>query len=178
MLIANIVSTIPGVLVSAFTASVAGIVLAIPLIFVLGTVVRRRLSVLPWSGKLRWLSGGVAVLLFVAFFVVSVLLFELAGNAFENGKQSGYWAYKFLFVTIAAAAGMLISAVLEESVIARLSGNSCKEENFYISVFRANYITLGVVLLVAALEILPQRLKAPHFIVSWLRSLSEMLGTI
>jgi hypothetical protein len=36
---------------------------------------------------------------------------------------------------------------------------------------RANYVTLGLALLVAALKVLPQRLRAPHFIVSWLHSL-------
>ena len=75
-----------------------------------------------------------------------------------------------------ACTGIVISAVVEECVIARLARKLQGNVSFYASVFRANYATLALVLLVVALEMLPKRLKAPHFIVSWLQSLAGILG--
>lgn len=176
MLLANVVSTIPGVLVGAFTASLAGFIIAIPIIFLLGWMVQRRVSLLSQTGPQRWVSGGIAALAFVVFFFVSVATFELAGNALEGRSFTAYWLLKFLFVAMVACVGILISAVVEESVIAWLSRKFRGNESFYTPVLRANYITLAVVLLVAALKMLPMRLHAPHFIVAWLHSLSTMLG--
>ena len=77
---------------------------------------------------------------------------------------------------MAAGTGILISAVLEECVIARLSRHAHGNVSYYTPVLRANYLTLAIVLLVAALEMLPRRLNAPNFIASWLQSLSAMFG--
>jgi|SRR6266567_4112926 len=87
-----------------------------------------------------------------------------------------YWIFKFIFVAMAAVTGIFISAVLEECVIARLSRHAHGNVSFYTPVLRANYIALAVVLLVAALKMLPGRLNAPNLIVSWLQSLSAMFG--
>jgi hypothetical protein len=176
MLVANVVSTIPGVLIGVFTASFPFIILAIPLVFVLGWMVQRRVLLLARPGPQRWVTGGATSLAFIAFFFVSLVTFELAGNAFEIRSYAAYWLLKFLFVAMAAGVGILISAVLEECVVARLSRKSQGNTSFYTAVLRANYVTLVVILLVAALEILPKRLNAPHFIVSWLHSLSAVLG--
>jgi len=176
MLLANVVSTIPGVLVAAFTASLGGIIFAIPLVCALGWMIQRRVLLLSRPGPRSWMSGGGAGLGFVVFFFVSVVLFKLAGTALEGRKFVTYWVLKFLFVAMVACTGILISAVLEECVIARLSRGLQGNGSFYTPVFRANYVTLAVVLLVAALEMLFQRLNAPHFIISWLQSFSAMLG--
>jgi len=50
MLVANIMSIIPGALIGGFTASLSGVILAVPLVFVLGCVVQRRLALLPQPG--------------------------------------------------------------------------------------------------------------------------------
>ena len=176
MLAANIVSTIPGALIGVFTASLGGVIIAAPIVFFLGWVVQRRLSHLPQPGRPRWISGGAATIAFVAFFILSVVLFGLAGSALEARSFASYWIFKFIFVAMAAAAGIFISAVLEECVIARLSRHAHGNISFYTPVLRANYLTLAVVLLVAALEMLPRRLSDPNFIASWLQSLATMLG--
>ena len=84
MLVANVVSTIPGALIGAFTASLSGVIFAVPLVFVLGRVVQRQLSLLPQPGPRRWISGGADALAFLAFFILSVVLFELAGSALRR----------------------------------------------------------------------------------------------
>jgi len=176
MLVANVVSTIPGMLVGLFTAVFPFVILAIPLVFAMGWMVQHRVSLLALPGAQRWVNGWTSALAFIAFFFVSLVTFGLAGNALENHSYPTYWLLKFLFVAMAAGTGILISAVLEECVIARLASKSQGNTSFYTPVLRSNYATLVVILLVAALEILPKRLNAPHFVVSWLHSLSAVLG--
>jgi hypothetical protein len=178
MLLANVVSTIPGILVSAFAGSGTGLgfILSLPVVFLLGWLVQRRLALLPKTGRRSWASGGWAALAFTGCFIVSAGLFALAQVALDGNKFVAYWLLKFLFVTAAAAAGIVLSAVMEECVIAWLARRSNASQSFYASVFRANYITLGAVLLVAAVRMLPARLNSPHFITSWLDSVLAAIG--
>lgn len=173
MLLANVVSTIPGIFVAACVASVGGIVVALPVMILLAWFVGNRPT-----AQTKWahLGAGTIALAFTGFFFVSVLIYGIALVALNNDNFASYWFFKFVFVTLVACTGIAISAVLEECVVARMSRKSLGKVYFYTSVFRANYITLGLILLVAALRILPQRLDAPHFIVSWLHNLSAMLG--
>src|SRR5262249_4386052 len=122
------------------------------------------------------MSGGRATFLFVVFFIGSMVLFVLAESALGERNYRGYWMVKFLFVTMAASMGIVISAVIEECVVARLSRRSVGNVSFYPSVFRANYITLGVVLLVAAVQILPKRLQSPNFITTWLDAILSAMN--
>jgi hypothetical protein len=174
MLLANVISTIPGVMVAALTASLGGFLFALVLVCGLGWFVQCRIALLPKARQFPSLPAMVTVG-FVVFFFVSAALFEFAGSALAAKSFAGYWILKFIFVTLVACTGIFISAVLEESVIARLSRKG-NEVFYYKSVFRANYITLAVVLSVVALEMLPKRLAAPHFLVSWIQSLSTALG--
>jgi hypothetical protein len=169
MVLANVVSTIPGVLLAAFAGSISGVFLAVPLVYGLGKWVERRLALFQGQVEPKWISGGTAAFAFTGVFLLSLVMFVLAGDALEGGHFAGYWLLKFLFVAAVAATGILISAVLEESVIARLSRRSHGSVSFFTPVFRANYIALALVLLVAALQMVPKRLNAPHFIVAWLQ---------
>jgi hypothetical protein len=176
MFIANVVSTIPGVLVGALTASLGGFLFALPLVSFLGWLARRRITLIGGvKGNNRITETGAA-LAFVIFFFISVALFALASNALEGNSFVTYWVLKFLFVAMVAGTGILISAIMEESVIAWLAGKSQSSTSFFPPVLRANYITLGAILLVAAVEMLPRRLHSPNFIVSWVHSLSVALG--
>ena len=174
MLLANVVSTIPGVFVAACISSIGGFLFALPIIALLGWLVSSRLiSQTKLSG---YIGTGACTLAFMAFFFVSAVMYGLAQGALDNNSYGRYWIFKFLFVTLVACTGIVISAVLEECVVARLSRKSLGKLFFYTSVFRANYMTLGIILLVAALEMLPKRLHSPHFIVSWFHTFSTMLG--
>jgi hypothetical protein len=175
MLVANVLSTIPGVLIAAFTSSMGGFILSLPIVWILGALVGGRLKRLAAPGQNRFFSSGLVPLAFTGIFILSVVLFGLAGGELERRNYASYWVIKFIFVTLVACTGMAISAVLEEYVIAQFTRKTHANQSFYVSVFRANYITLGCVLLVAALQLLPRRLNAPHFIVSWLHSISSLL---
>ena len=173
MLVANILSTIPGMLTAALGSALG--LLAFPTIYAFGVLAEQRCARLPATERTRWLTGHLRIA-FMAIYVLSLVFFYLAGAAFDSSRFASYWMLKFFFITFAVVTGMAISAVMEEYAIGWLAGNERKEMSFYTSVIRANYVTLGVVLLVAALEILPSRLAAPHFIVTWLHHLAALLG--
>jgi hypothetical protein len=176
MLFANVISTIPGLLIAAFAGSMSAWFLALPVVFIFGMLLGKRLKRLarPWMN--HSLSGFSAALLFTGVFIVSMLLYESAANVLGDRHYAAYWAVKFAFVTLVACTGICISAVMEEYVIAQGTKKTHASQSFYTSVFRANYITLVVILSVAALQMLPKRWNAPHFIVSWLHDLAVMIG--
>lgn len=175
MLLANVVSTIPGVLLAMFAGSMSAAFLAVPLVSILGAFIGRRIAQgLPPDQKKPWINGWTVTLSFIAFFVLSVITFQSTQEALSTRNYAMHWLFKFLFVTAVAITGIVISAALEESVVAKLAEKSHGKAFFYRSVVRANYVTLALVLLVAAIQILPQRLKSPHFLASWLQSFMGM----
>jgi hypothetical protein len=178
MILANVVSTVPGVLLAAFASSGTGIgiVLSLPVIFVLGWMVQQRIELLPSVPGPLSITAGKAMFLFAGIFLVFAILHHLATRLLDAGGYAGYWLLKFLFVTLVATTGMIISAVLEECVIARLAWKSAGNLSFYPAVFRANYVTLVVVLFAAAIKMLPKRLESPHFITAFFDSLLVTLG--
>jgi hypothetical protein len=174
MLVANVLSTIPGLLTAVFAGALS--LLALPVVFLFGKLAEKRLSALPAGQPVnRFLRNGLA-LLFTAGFLVSVVMFQMAGTALEDCNFASYWVLKLCFATIAVSVGMGLSAVLEECAIATLARHAYGQLSFYTSVIRANYITLAIVLGVAAAQIIPRRLGAPHFIVSWLQTVVSTLG--
>lgn len=122
------------------------------------------------------MNGPSAGFMFMGFFAISVVLFGFAGKALDDRSYVAYWMLKFVFVALATSSGIIISAVLEETVIARITRRQHCGDNFFTSVFRANYITLTIVLLFVAGQMLPQRLKSPNFLVGWLHALSDLFG--
>ena len=178
MLLANVLSTIPGVLLATFTGlgSGIGIIVALPLVFILGWMVQRRLARLPAAPQRLRISGGTALAAFVVFSFLSFALYGIAATVLDGRNYASYWVLKFLFVTLVAVSGIVLSAVLEECVIAELTRKRAGTLSFYTSVFRANYVTLGLILFVAALQMLPKRLRSPHFITSWLEELWTRIG--
>jgi hypothetical protein len=171
MFLANVLSTVPGVLVASFTASISGIVLAVPLVCVLGWFVGRRIARGGPPDQKPWINAVTVTLSFIAFFAVSTVTFQMAQTALSNHNYAMHWLLKLLFVTLVATTGIVISAALEESVVAQLAQKSHGKAFFYRSVVRANYVTLALILTVAAIQILPTRLRSPHFIASWFQSL-------
>ena len=170
MFVANIVSTIPGALIAVITASgpLGGVLLALPIIFVLGWKLRQRTSRLPQSTCRLSISGGTAMIAFVLFFVASMIFYGFAQSFLENRDHANYWFVKLLFATLVACTGIVMSAVLEESVIAGLATKSAGHLSFYTPVFRANYITLGAILFITAVSTIPTRLRSPGFLIGWL----------
>lgn len=178
MLMANIVSTIPGVLLAQFNASapIGGLLFALPIVYALGWMVQRRLQPLFPSSRLPRITCVAVMVAFAMFHVASMFLYGFTQVALDNRNHAGYWILKFLFVSLVAGTGIVISAVLEEGVIARLSARSGGNVSFHASVIRANYVTLATILLVAAVAMLPRRLRSPGFLTSWLEQVCASIG--
>src|SRR5215467_9869543 len=85
MLAANIVSTIPGLLIAAFTASSGvGVILAILIVIVLSWMLQRRLSKLPRREGFKWVTGGIGTIAFAACIISSMIMYALAQSALED----------------------------------------------------------------------------------------------
>jgi hypothetical protein len=176
MLIANTLSTIPGLLTSVFAGSIA--FLALPIIFVMGLLAQRRLTALKVdrgnpNPKLQWVS-----LAFTFTYFASLIMFYMASEVADPQHAVEYWMLKLIFTTSAVLLGLAISAVLEEYAIARLAAKSVGRSSFYTSVIRANYVTLALVLFVAAIQTLPRRLHSPGFLISCWHSVSSFFATL
>ena len=176
MLAANVISTIPGVLLAALTSSIGAFFFALLLVAALGAMWNKRLARLPQDTRSPWLSGYAAPLWFILLFVLSIILYEFAGTAVGNRNFGTYWVLKFAFVTMVAMSGIIISAVLEECVIANITSKTKPAANYFTAVFRANYITLGIVLFFAAMQMLPKRLHSPGFLATWLDFIIAKVG--
>lgn len=167
MFTGNIISTIPGVF-TAFSAGMPMLILpTFPAMFFLGWVVKRRMDRLGVPTDRR-ISGVAVATYFCVAYLVSLFLCA-GGIAMAEGKtvQPAYWAIKLLYVTLLAVTGLLMSSLLEEAVIARLARPTLGNTSFFHSVVRANYVTLGFILLVAAIKILPSRWNSPNFLVPY-----------
>src|SRR5688572_5684697 len=70
MLLANVLSTIPGVIVAVFAGSMSGFFVAVPLVGVLGAFIGWRIAGgCPPDRQKPWINGWTATLSFIAFFV-------------------------------------------------------------------------------------------------------------
>ncbi len=178
MLVANIVSTIPGglIAVSAASSPIGGLFFALPVVGALGLIIHRRVMRLPPSPWQSRISGVAIMVAFVLFYVASMFLYGFTQVLLKDHNYANYWIVKFLFVALVACTGIVISAVLEEGVIAQLSRKRAGDVSFYTPVIRANYITLGVILLVAAVVMMPQRLRSSNFLTRWLDPFCAALG--
>jgi len=163
MLVANVLSTIPGLLTATFAGALP--LLALPMIFGLGLLAEMRVSSFPPNAQMKAVKAKGIALALTAAFVMSFLMFYLAQNALDDHNFTNYWILKTVFAGLAVCVGMGISAVLEEYAIGCLARSTHGQVSFYTSVIRANYLTLGVILLVAAVCMVPKRLTAPNFIV-------------
>ncbi|MDB6064733.1 MAG: hypothetical protein JWR26_941 [Pedosphaera sp.] len=174
MLLANVVSTVPGLLIAGLAGAGSGILFALPLVLILAMIVGRRYELL-WGPHCRF-SAISATFVFFLIFLVSFDLYLRAGVALDEHAPADYWLNKFLFVSLVVVTGIILSAAMEEYVVFRLSRKTSGNASFFAPVLRANYITLALILFVAAMEILPRRLHAKDFITSWLHSLFAVLG--
>ena len=107
MLLANVLSTIPGILVAALTSSMSGIIFAIPLMLLLGIMVGRRAAG-PLGEKKHWITGGSVAIGFLIFCLLSVLLYQFADEALAGRHYTSHWVLKFLFVALVAVTGIMI----------------------------------------------------------------------
>ncbi|MCK5691160.1 hypothetical protein KAI87_17885 [Myxococcota bacterium] len=158
MLLANVVSTLVGLFLATTAANPPAFLITLPLLVLIALPPANRLSREFKRGR-----GLLFALLIVALLVITWFLFGFSQKVALEDDWVAYWAIKFGYATVAIVISMALTSLWEEWVIARLSTQGA-QRNFYVAVFRANAVTLILVMGVAAIRTLPERLGAEGFL--------------
>jgi len=111
MLIANVLSTIPGLLIASFAGALP--LLALPLIFGLGLLAEVRVSGFQMDPQTKSTKGKGTALALTAAYILSCVMFFLAQHAFGAHSFAIYWVITLVFAGVAVSVGRGISAVLQ-----------------------------------------------------------------
>jgi hypothetical protein len=166
LLVGNVLSTLIGVVISLPTATVS-LLFLVPIYFVTLKPARRLAEYFRWQER-GWRRPEALAGLAIGGVALTMFLFSIAQLALSADNYFVYWLTKFGMVTIALLISILLTALWEEWVVATMARARHPERSYLPAVMRANYVTFGVVLLVAAIEMLPKRLHSKGFIVSLL----------
>ncbi len=162
MIIANIVSTIIGFLMSGMIAGPdpdAG-ALILPIVYFLALLPAKRLVKHdPWGYFRRW-NPWLLAFMVLLMFILSILLFGVS-QSFDTGERSmvTFWIMKFLYVYLAITISFGLTSIWEEWTIAALTRPPDTSTNYLVPVFKANLIMYILVLIHPATTSLITRLS-------------------
>lgn len=163
VLIANVISTLVGLVVAVMFTSSDVLFGGIIILFLVCLLPARRLKqVKHFAKNSTW---------FIAFALTLVTLITVVIFSFMIGYQSSphiYWPMKIFLSTIAIVISLSISVLYEEAVIAKLYKIQKKEEKSFLTpVIWSNIVAVGIIVLIGAIIALPARLKSPDFLIGW-----------
>jgi hypothetical protein len=163
MFIGNILTTVIGVIAAAMIGSGPIIVIGFLVVWMLCVIPARRfLAATKTSWLKRFTPGAFAALMALAL-VISCILFAVS-DAFMDHFVI-YWIWKLVAVYLALIVSIVLTAFWEEWVVWKLSRCPADYAGYVQPVIRANLIVLFCIMLIAAIVMLPQRLKSPNFLV-------------
>jgi hypothetical protein len=167
VLIANVVSTLVGIVVAMMFTSPDILFMGIIVLFIVFILPARRLKHHKrFEKNSAW---------FIAFVLTLITLITIVIFSFMIGYQATphvYWLLKVILCTIAIIISLLISVLYEEAVIARFYKWQTKEDKSFLKpVLWANIIAVAVIVLIGAIIVLPARLKSPDFLIGMVRFL-------
>ncbi len=162
MFLGNIVSTIVGIFPAAMVGTPALFLILLPIVFALCWLPARRLTIV--VPRLKLGPVGAATVMVVSLYV-STILFVIATVAAIGFHLVAYWILKVIAMDGAIGVSIILSALWEEWAIWKLSRKPAEEKAFFAPVLRANLYTMLVIMLYAAILMLPQRMKSNDFLV-------------
>ena len=162
MFLGNILTTIVGVLAMLMLTSPQLFIIGIPVVFLLCWIPARRI---PQLVPQRRFSAGGAAALMTAGLILSCVLFLVAQGAIYKNEYALYWAIKLVAVYAAMIVSIALTSLWEEWVVWKLSRRPPADRAFVAPVLRANLYTILLVMLYAAVQVIPERLKSPNFLV-------------
>lgn len=169
--IANVISSIVGVFVGIAAGNPPVLFIALPIVYALSIVPAKRLAEhVDWKILKNWNASQIAMACPVCIFATWVL-FYLAAALVDTRGIALYWLLKFSYICVALFISILLTSLWEEWIVARCAAQKEQRTSFFASVVRANYVTFAIVLLVAAIEMLPKRLHSRGFLaflIQWL----------
>ena len=158
MILANVYSMIPGILLGMTFAVPIFILLTYPVLLIPAHNMReykpfRRLGTLGSAGVL------------FALLLISFVVF-LAAMGAQEGPAAGYWGLKVLYCILAVGISFIISVVCEDRVITYFYTRKYKtQKSFLDAVLWANITVFLVSFGIGAAIALPQRLASPNFLI-------------
>jgi len=160
MLVANVFTSIIGVIVPAMIDSGAAMFIAVPLVWAVCLLPAQRLiAAAPVSHLTRFTPGQVAFGIMLVL-VFSYLLLLISRTVHDSAGFTSYWLFKLPTIYLALAVGLVLTAFLEEWIVWRLSDSEEDDVSFVRPVIRANVIALVVVVLISTAFVIPKRVKA------------------
>jgi len=157
-ILANIYSTIPGILLGMTFSVPTLILLAYPILLIPSHNMK---EYKPFRRLGTFGSAGVLFVLMVA----SLFVFGAAMSA-QEGPAAGYWGLKVLYCILAVGISFIISVVCEDRVITYLYTRKYKtQKSFLDAVIWANIAVFLVSFGIGAAIALPQRLASPNFLI-------------
>jgi hypothetical protein len=167
MFVANIVSSVFGAL--------AAFPLAVPMVGWFGLMLIMGVS---WPAARRYATlfrrEGAAfpiVLIVVVGYVVSAVLLGFSQAAALDHQPVAFWVLKFAYVEVAIVISIGLTTFWEEYVVWWFASDDESDRALVVPVFRANAVMLGLLMLVGAIAVLPERLRSPDFLIAILRNL-------
>jgi len=164
MLLANMYSTLPGILLTvAFAAPM--IILITPLIYIIPA------RNMVWFKPFERFNVIIIALILAALTFVTLLLWGAAWGL-QDTSLSAYWAIKFVYSSIAIGISFVITIACEESVISYLYERKYNQKRSFMEpVFWANAAVFILVVGIAAAVAIPKRLTSPDYLIYLIKSL-------
>jgi hypothetical protein len=158
MILANVYSTIPGILLGITFSVPMLILLAYPILLIPSHNMK---EYRPFRRLGTFGSAGVLFVLLVISFIVF-----LAAMGAQEGPAAGYWSLKVLYCILAVGISFIISVVCEDRVITYFYTRKYKtQKSFLDAVLWANIAVFLVIFGIGAAIALPQRLASPNFLI-------------
>jgi len=158
MILGNVYSTIPGILLGITFSVPIFILLAYPILLIPSHNMKE------YRPFRRLGTFGSAGVLFVLL-VISLVVF-LAAMGAQQGPAAGYWGLKVLYCILGVGISFIISVVCEDRVITYFYTRKYKtQKSFLDAVLWANIAVFLVIFGIGAAIALPQRLASPNFLI-------------
>jgi len=173
MFIANIFSTLPGIVGVIITAIPIFWIFTIPLLYFLFKIPSKYISRHFENDKITANRVNVGMILFT---IISIVFFFIS-QSFVEIDNIAYWVLKIIFTTLGVSVGLAITIGFEEAVICWLEKQVNKEDKSFIqSVIWANVWSMFIAAGISAAVILPKRFESADFLISMIHFIRRLVG--
>jgi hypothetical protein len=161
MFLANIFSSIIGLVLGLGASSPMGFVVFLPLVFWVSIKPSRRfIEYNPWGIMKGWKASGAAALVTV-FYILTFVLFSLAQEQIDR-SLTVYWVLKFCYIFFALVISIGLTTLWEEWVVSLCAG---QDGSFLVNVLKVNLIAFFLIMALLAAKALPERMRSETFLI-------------
>lgn len=165
MLAGNIASSMVIGLSFPFTSPDLGFIFLLLVIFGITSFPAQRLIEINGFQENWWFNRVTITLFVIGLYILSAITFAAAYQNLERGAIGWYWGFKVVAMIGSLTVSLFISIFYEEWVIASGSETQTLNPTRLDRVVKANLVTMGLILTVLAVNILPQRFGSSFVLV-------------